>query len=247
MNNLHPFRTRSILYLCTLVGLIAVCVIPGIAANSYKQGTRTYTGLATLSGITLVLFLIYLIPFLIYATRYWKLKTEQVTLPPADNQLHTVNVRYSTSILAVFFNHVFSPHGTLNWVNGEGIIRLVKSNDQAASPVFETHYQDIQQFSLDINMMKLKVNGKKYNIVPYSAATGASTLLGELMGNQMATMALEAGIFRQAGAFELSERLRVVGVKVTSTNFKKSVEHGFVYSFAIFMAATIILVAFIAH
>jgi hypothetical protein len=244
-NAVHPRRTRALLYIAALTLLLLTLFGAGLGANNFDQSSRTYKALSTMSGGALLSLLIFTIPFILYAIKYWRLTYKPVTLPPADTQSHSVVIKFTQRILPRAIGFFFEGKGTLSWVNSDKVLRLVEGNGDREQTVFEVPFAQIEKFTVTFNMVDITVNGKRYTCTPSSALITASAAVGAARGSQLATIALGANAFQKAGVPELAERLRQAGVEVIYTDIRRSVEVGFVASFIVLFTGALFVSAFL--
>jgi hypothetical protein len=246
MQPLHPHRRRALIYFSMPILLIALCVIAGVSgAHVSDQKSHAAGVLNTLSGDSLLLAVIFIIPFFIYGVKFWRANFVSSELPPADAQLHSLSVQFSTGFFAKIFGNVFSPRGVLTWVNTDKVLKLAKGSGGDTTSVFEVPFGDVQKFEVDLNMIRLRVGGKSYTCSAYSKAVVASTVIGALDDSQLSTLALGKSLVDRAGTPELVKRLHLEGVRVAYTNVKKSIERGFDWGFGALFIGMLIVVFFV--
>lgn len=250
MDATHPRRLRALVYFCLPVLLIILCCAAGLTgARMPDQSSHAAHVLGTVSGSSLIMIVIFTVPFLVYAVKYWRLKTDAVTLLPADTTPHDLAVQYSTSFFAKFFGSIFSGHrGTLKWVNSDGTLKLTSGDKESATQIFVSPFSDIEKFEVDLNMMLIKVGGKTYACFAYSNAIATSEAIGmSTTTGQAATIVLGTVAFQKAGIPELAERLRQAGVNVVYVNLKRSIEYGFDWGFGIIFLGILFVSVFLVR
>lgn len=247
MNNTHPRRIRSILYLVILVVLSASFFGAGLGANKFNQSSRDYKALSAFSGLCLVLFIIYVIPFLFYAVKDWLLKATEPIIPPPspmDTEMHSVDVRFSANPSSKFLR-LLNNVGTLSWNNSSKVIKLTSGSGENVTTVFEIPYQQVEKFEASLSLVIIRVNGKSYRCVSARVARGGFQAWNGATAGPAIAIAAGTYIFSQAGIPELAGCLKSEGVSVVYTNLKHSIELGFVWSFAVLFLGSIILAVFL--
>lgn len=247
MNTTHPRRTRSILYLVILVILAAGFLGAGLGANKFNQSSRDYKALSTFSALCIILFIIYVIPFLFYAVKDWLLKATEPLIPPpspVDTETHSVDIRFSISPSSKFLR-LLNNVGTLSWNNSSKVIKLTSGSGENVTTVFEVPYPQVEKLEASLSLVIIQVNGKSYRCVSARVARGG--FRGWYGNSAGPAIGIAAGtyIFSQAGIPELAGCLKSEGVSVVYTNLKHSIELGFVWSFAVLFLGSVILTVFL--
>lgn len=241
MNNLHPHRKKSLLYLVALLFMLAVSIISGLLSRGIDQNSQYGTFLSKLIALPAIYLIIFTIPFGIYVVKYWRAKSNASNIPTVepDTSLHEIRVQYTTNLFAKLSGMFISKVGVLSWNNANKTISLKTENKDAAITVFESQFNAVQKFESNINMVTIKLNGKSYTVTPFSGGMAALSAAGAIEGDQLATIAVGAMQFDSAGIPGLAEALRQENVAVTYTSVTGAIEKGFVVGYVLAIAVLI--------
>jgi hypothetical protein len=242
MTPIHPGRRRALIY----IGLLLMLLIVGrgsiIGTEKLNQSSFAYKMLLVMGISSIVLLVIFIVPFIVFAVKYWRFKQPGGPLPPADAQQHNLSVRISIG----FFNLITGTNATLSWMNSDKVIKLVSSGKDQTTTLFEVPYRDVQRFDVDLNTLSIWVSGKTYTCIPWSggiAATIGANAASHDAAVGAAAFAAQAWDIHAAGIPELADRLRTEGVDVRYGAISKKFEHGFDWAFGVlFVGLTLVAV-----
>jgi len=246
MQAIHPDRKKTFAYLIVVGLIIAFIVTSTIIGNSKPASSSLHNKLTGMAGGTIGLLVLFSAPFVSFMVKHWQFKRPGAGLPAPDDATHRLPVQFSTHFLARFFGTIFGTRGSLEWVNDERIVRLVTGEGDQIKTIFETSFDTIQRFDVNLNLLSIKVADKTYCCAPDKAA-GPPTATGATGDDQPATVATETLQIQSAGIPELAERLRLEGVKVSYTAITKAFELSFDGAFAFLFAGLLYLGIFVIH
>ena len=244
MENIHPHRKKALLYLGAALSIVATCVVAGLVSTNYDQKSKIGNVLGFLIVITAIYAFIFTVPFLIYAFKYWRAKSEPSQQQPeiTDNQTHSISVQYTTSVFAKLTGLLISKVGTLEWNIATKSITLKKEGGNG-DVVFETRFENIKKFESNINMITVYVRGIGYTCAPFNPTMNAATGSGVILGDQLPAIVLGGVQFHDAGMPELAAALKQQNVRVLYTSVTGAVEKGFDVGFVV----AIVLLIFVLY
>lgn len=244
----HPHRKRAVVYFFIPILFIAIFFIAGIyGAHLPNQDLYKSHILGTISGVALMYAFIFIVPFFMYAFKYWRLKVNPSALPPADSQPHDLTMQFTDNFFAPIFGNIFSRIGDMHWVNSEKRIKLFHEKNGNITTYFDVPFKDVQLFEVDIYMLIIKVAGKTYTCFPYNTAIAVSTAVGAAADSQLGTIILGNDAIDQAGIPLLAEYLRAEGVKVIISDIRRSIELGFDWGLVVLMVGAIFVIGFLVQ
>ncbi len=243
MQSNYPYRKRAFTY----IGIVLFVGLLGFGSfslsNRYPSQSVMNDKLVTIGGLSIVLLVIFCIPFIVFAIKYWKLKWDGAPLPPVDATLHELPVQYTSGHSNIFR---YPPRGILSWNNSDKVIRLTDVRDQSKT-IFETHFGDIQLLNVELGSISIRVNDKKYGCTPLSSPMLPPSA-GGLRGVAIfATLVINTKLVDSAGVPELATRLRAEGVAVKYNQINRKFEYIFDGAFGILFIGAMFLSIFVVH
>lgn len=244
MQPTYPRRKRALVYVGILVILLCLTITLSVAGNSYPKSSAMNNKLLDIAALFILLLVIFFIPFVTFAMKYWKLKWEGSPSSPADATVHSLPVWWHTSLI-----DLIGKPGTLSWNNSDKSIKLTSGPTEQENTVFDMPFGSIQSFDVSVGTIRVSVNDKKYICAPRTGVNVAGMVGGSRGVGALAGLAIAARLVQSAGIPELVERLRAEGVKVAYDQIKisKGLELSFDWAFTILLLGVLYLGVFVFH
>ncbi len=245
MKTIYPDRKKAYFYIFTPIILFIISRLASVLAGNYNEGTHYQDIFIAISVLTLLISILFVVPFLVLGAKSWFYKINNEPLSPAEDKYNILKIQYSTSLFARIVGNTYSNHGIFKWNNRSKILRLDTATDGTESMVFKASYADIEKIRIDLNTITVKVSGATYTIQPYSSAIDRATYFGYGIASQAEAIGLGAASIALNGIPELAERLKIEGVKVIYSKPTQAIEKGIISAFIIAIVAMILIVMII--